>query len=271
MHKSRTSAIIDMAHGRLTPGESLRLFDEIENDPTASAELDLVADLMNVAAETNGNVFRERDRARAPLWKRLAWRIREKCDERPVLYPVGSLAVAMLALAMILGANALWSNKYEELLGIDRTAFEWSVRGEGDEDVSTAYHYFTNGEYTQALESLQRYLRIHPDGELTAYVHYSTGSICLLSAKRNVLSLFTKYDPESVNTGLDHLGKATAQSNNPRLVEESLFLRAKGFLMLGREEDAIAELRRLHTLKGPKTNEARQVIERINALNGKIK
>jgi len=53
----QTSTIIDFAHGRLTPEESLGLLKSIEEDPRASEELDLVVDLMNEAADPQSRLF----------------------------------------------------------------------------------------------------------------------------------------------------------------------------------------------------------------------
>jgi hypothetical protein len=62
------------------------------------------------------------------------------------------------------------------------------------------------------------------------------------------------------------LDVAIATTSNRRLLEESRYLVAKGFLMLNRPAEAIAQLDTLRSLNGPRSEEAMQMIERIHAL-----
>jgi hypothetical protein len=264
--KIPTSTIIDFAHGRLSPSESLEVLDSIERDPRASKELDLVVDLMNEAADPDSAVFAPPLPARKPFLTRVIRSFAGAFRNHPFLHPAGAFGSLVVTLCIVIGINLMSSNKLDELTGIDRTAFTWNARGTDNSDIAGAYVFFTNGEYEKSLTLLDRYLRLEPRGELAPYVHYTAGAVSLISSKRNHFSLFQTHDALLISNALEHLSRAISGTSNRRLLEESRFLRAKGYLMLYRPAEAIAELDTVRTLNGPRSEEAMQMIERIHAL-----
>ena len=266
MENLKINTIVDMAQGRLTPEESLQILEGIDRDEATSADLELVVDIINLASESGGNVFRAGERTGLSWWRRLALWLSRIFENDRVLHPVGVVSVVLVVLAMILGANALWTGPYEELTGIDGTAFEWNARGPGEMDIAIAYQLFTKGEYDESVLHLDRFLRSHPNGELVEYMHYSAGVVYLLSARHTIFTLFPSYNRLKVTAGLQHLECAIARTSSPRLAEESRYLRAKGFLMLGQKEAAIAELDSVRTVDGIRAQEASQAIARIQAI-----
>jgi hypothetical protein len=262
----QTSTIIDFAHGRLTPEESLGLLKSMEEDPRASKELDLVVDLMNEAADPQSRLFAASTSRQKPFFIRTFRVIAERFRSHPFLYPAGAFGCFVAALLILIGTNLLSADKLDELTGIDRTAFTWNARGTDNSDIAGAYFCFTNGEYAKSLTLLDRYLRLEPRGDLAPYVHYTAGAVCLIASRESYFTLFRTHNRTRVSEALQHLSIAIGQTSNRRLLEESRFLRAKGYLMLHRPYEAIAELDTVRTLSGPRSEEAMQMIERIHAL-----
>ena len=262
----QTSTIVDFAHGRLTPEESLGLLKSIEDDPRASEDLDLVVDLMNAAADPQSSLFGAPTIHQKPLLIRIFQSFVESFRSHPFLYPAGAFGCLAAALVLVITANLLTADKLDELTGIDRTAFSWNTRGTDNSDIAGAYFCFTNGDYAKSLSLLDRYLRQEPRGDLGPYVHYTAGAVCLIASKQSYFTLFQTHNGTRVSEALQHLSLAIAQTSNRRLLEESRFLRAKGFLMLHRPDEAIAELDTVRALSGPRSEEAMQMIERIHAL-----
>ena len=262
----RASTIIDFAHGRLSSEESLEFLAKIESDHEASEKLNLVVDIMNEAADPRSRLFEAR--VAEPDWaaRRAIGFVVEAIRSHPVLVPLGGFGALAAVLGILVMANVFMANRFEELVGIDRTAFTWNARGNDNSDLAGAYLYFTNGEYERSLTLLDRYLREYPGGELAPYVHYTTGAVDLLSSRRNYLSVLHFRLRSRVREGLDELSLAIRQASNQRLKEEARFLRAKGFLMVGDGRSAIAELDSLRAFDGPRKEEAMQMIERIHAL-----
>jgi hypothetical protein len=262
----QTSTIVDFAHGRLTPEESLGLLKSIEEDPGASEELDLVVDLMNAASDPQSSLFA------APAIRQKLFPVRalrtfiESFSRQPLLYPAGAFGCLAAALALVIGVNLLSSDKLDELTGIDRTAFTWNARGTDNSDIAGAYFCFTNGEYAKSLTLLDRYLRLEPHGDFVPYVHYTAGAVGLIASRQSYLTLFQSHNGTRVAEALQHLSLAIGQTTNRRLLEESRFLRAKAYLMLHRPDEAIAELDTVRSLSGPRSEEAVQMIERIHAV-----
>ncbi len=262
----QTSTIIDFAHGRLTPEESLGLLKSIEEDPRASEELNLVVELMNEAADPQSRLFAVPAFHPKSFFTRTLRSVVENFRRHPLLYPVGAFGSLTAALVIVLTANLLTADKLDELTGIDRTAFTWNARGTDNSEISGAYICFTNGDYGKSLTLLERYLRQEPRGDLAPYVHYTAGAVCLIASKQGYFSLFQTHSAARVSEALQHLSLAIGETTNRRLLEESRFLRAKGYLMLHRPDEAIAELDTLRSLSGPRSEEAMQMIERIHAL-----
>jgi hypothetical protein len=240
--------------------------ETIEKDPCASRDLDLVVDLMNEASDPKSEVFVTPAGDERSIIVRICRSVVDLFRLHPVLYPAGVFACLAAALVTIISINIVTSNTLDELTGIDRTAFSWNARGTDNSDISAAYLSFTNGDYGKALSLLHRYLRVEPRGELTPYVQYTTGAVCLIASRQSYLSLFHGRNTRLVSEGLEHLSAAMSQTSNRRLLEESRLLRAKGYLMLQRPLAAIAELDTVRSLNGPRSEEAMQMIARIHAL-----
>lgn len=262
----RSSTLIDFAHGRLSPDESLELLSRMEHDPRASERLDLIVDLMNEASDPASPLFEMRVPERDSIFRRIGRSVVDTLRTHPILAPSAGFGALAAAVGIVVLVNVFTVNKLEELAGIDRTAFVWNSRGSDNSDLAGAYFFFTNGEYERSLGLLDRYLREYPGGELTPYVHYTSGAVALLSSRRSLLTIIHIRNSARVKEGLDQLSLALSQTSNQRLKEEARFLRAKGFLMLGDARGAIAELDSLRALDGPREEEAMQMIERIHAL-----
>ncbi len=261
-----TSTIIDFAHGRLTPADSLGLLESIEKDPHASEELDLVVDLMNEASDPKSVVFMAPVRPPRTIVSRTLSSFVESIRNHPFLYPAGAFGSLAAAMILVVGINVLSANRFDELTGIDRTAFTWNARGTDNSDVAGAYICFTNGEYAKSLALLDRYLRLEPAGDLAPYVHYTAGAVCLIASRESYFTLFQTHNAARISEALQHLSIAASQTSNRRLIEESRFLRAKAYLMLHRPSEAIAELDAVRALNGPRSEEAMQIIARVHAL-----
>jgi len=262
----QVSTIIDFAHGRMTSSESLELLESIEKDPHASKELDLVVDLMNEASDPQSEVFRAPTSDQRSVLLGVFRSSIDTIRNHPFLYPAGAFGSMVAALAIVISVNVLSTNRFDELTGIERTAFTWNARGIDNSDIAGAYTCFTNGQYDKSLTLLDRYIHLEPRGDLAPYVHYAAGAVGLISSRENFLSIFQTRDVARISDALNHLALAISQTSNRRLLEESRFLRAKGYLMLDRPVDAISELDSLRSLNGPRCEEAMQMIERIHAL-----
>jgi hypothetical protein len=266
MEATQKKSVVDMACGRLTPDESLHMLEEVERNPETSAAFETAVDLVNLSSEGEENIFRDADDGGKSLWRAMTWWVMDRCEIHPVLYPVGGLFLLLMSCFVIMAANSVWMGRYEELTGIDRTVFEWNVRGPGDGEVAIAYHFFTTGDYEQSLAHLERYMRSRPDERGEGFAEYTAGVVCLLSARKTMFGLFPTYSSSMVSRGLDHLKLAADRSTNPRLVEESHFLRAKGFLMLGQKEAALVEFDAVKALGLIRSEEASQIVARLQVL-----
>jgi hypothetical protein len=268
MKETKINNVVDLALGRLNPGEALDLLDTIGRDTDASEALDLAADLVNLAGEKEGNVFLPPARRGVRIHERVILWIRRLDDAHGKVWPVGVLSAVAILMALGLGAQQLISsrgNRYEELLRIDAEPMEWNVRGPQDADLAVAGYALAKGDEGDALRYLERYLRVHPESDVAPFVHYSAGAICLKSARSTILTFLPAYNEEQVMKGLAHLRHASLTAPSQDLRDQSRFLRAKGFLMLQQDAEAIAELDSVIDSGSGRSAEATLFVERITS------
>jgi len=258
----------DLALGHLAPEESLRLLDHIEGDPEASAELELHIAMVNLAEAKGDEIFGARPdpaggegifsgvRESAPVWVQ---------SFRPALV-LRAIAVLLIPVLLLIGADRLLTDPYAELARVERTEFNVLVRAGEQEDVDLAYRLLDAGQHEEALRLFERFARAFPESDIIDYVHYSAGSVYLMTAQRTFLSLFLSYDRERSVAGMDHLRHAIDHSSNMRLIEESHWLRAKGYLMLRLPEEAREELQLVIGLGGRRKNDATRLLHEISNL-----
>ena len=264
--KTNINSIIDLAKGNLSPEDSLKVLEEVNRNPEASRELDDVSNLMNFVAVEGESVFEEPEHSAAAK----PWRWRELFGSRILASPITAVAAAFVLLVGFVLASSLTTSKYYDLTQMDGLEFESRVRGPGQEDFAIAYQHFSEGRYDESIRLLERYIRAFPHSDLVDYAHYSAGAIYLLASHKSFLSLFPSFDPERVMKGLDHLNVAASTASNVRVIDDSHWLRAKGFLMLHRIEDALSELRIVESLNGPKRDQASELIARIREVKNGV-
>ncbi len=263
------SSIRDLALGKLSPEESLKVLEELERNPEASEELDVVADLMNFVA-LQGEDFFEREQDAVFMGessaKRIVWKIEEFLRPKRLAYPIAASVVLFVLMSVLVVASALTTSRYFPLTKIDRLEFESRVRGPGLQDFAMAYQSFSERRYDETIRLLERFIRAFPQSELVDYAHYSAGATYLVSSKQSFLSLFPSFDHERVTRGLEHLELAIQKSSNPRTIEDSHWLRAKGYLMLDKSDVAIAELQMVESLNRLKRDQASRLVSEIQEI-----
>lgn len=263
--KPNSTSLIDFAMGKLSAEESLRVIEELERDPAASAELDDVMDIVNFSAIHGEEVFGGEDATvvtQSPIEK-VVYKVREFLQPKRFAYPVAALVFFLVALV---ATSSLVTDRYYPLTHIERLDFESRVRGPGVEDFAKAYEAFGEGHYDESIRLLERFIRAYPKSELVDYAHYSAGAIYLVSSKRTFISLFPSFDLDRLNRGMEHLELAIRKSSNPRTVENSHWLQAKGYLMSAQPERAIAELQVIASLNGLKRDEAKRLMSEIREI-----
>ena len=256
-----TTRISDLVLGRLSPEDSLRLLEEIERDPEASQELEARARLLAHVKGGGEVLFAGRDFARGRS-------IATKARRRWLSQPAGgyALAAAVVVLIVLLPtASYLTRGPFVEMARVDRPQYEAVLRSEGDSDIDLAVRMLRGGHLKESLLLLERFCRAYPENSLREYAHYLAGAIYLSDARESLAGMFVTYDSVRVHAGLFHLEEALRFSGNPRLTEESHWLRAKGYLMLERPAEALSALEIVLRLKGLRSADAADLTKKIQS------
>jgi hypothetical protein len=273
--------IVEFAQGRLSPEDSLRFLEEIEKDPEASLELDLINDLFKVSADDGERLFEESAKQKnVPAgWIGKVLRgiksllgLRKTEGHSTVARPVPTFAMAGVVTVLLVVA-AFWLRQalkgpfFEDAALTDADVVT-SIRTVGPEDFAVAYRMMMEGEYDQSIHLMERYAKAYPTNAMVAYAHYLTGASYLLSSTQNMLLIFPYYDRARVAAGISHLGLALADSTTPRVLsEEARWLRAKGYLRLDRPKDAVDDLHAVELLEMWRARDARLMIARLTSTN----
>lgn len=266
----KSAAISDLVLGKLSPEESMRLIEQMENDPGASEDLELATEMLNVAGESGGDIF---ERAQVPgsvhpaVHEGLRPYVKRFLGEGRIRVPAGIAgATAVLVIAVLIARSQI-SNPYDALARVDPLECQMTVRGPGDEEFGRGYREFSAGNYDEAIRLFERYIRAFPSGDLVDYAHYSAGAACLVSARRNLFGVFPSYDNGLVERGMEHFMVAE-RSSNLRIVEESSLLHAKGLLMLRRADDALLQLSKTTGLNGVERGKALDLLRKAMEIRG---
>ena len=261
------NSISDLALGKLSPEECLKILERLEEKPGASRELDVASSLLNFVAQEGKEIFeREEEKAfvRYPLLKRIVWKLEDLFGSERLAYPVAAVIVLFGFVAALVAASSLTTSEYYHLTKIETFELGARVRGPGLDDFVMASEAFSKGHYEETKRLLERFIRAFPQSEWVDYAQYSVGGAYLVASKRTFLSLFPSFDHDQVIRGLGHLQAAIQTSTNLRTIESSHWLRAKGYLMLGEAQKALAELRIIVSLKGLKSEQASRLISDID-------
>jgi ElaB/YqjD/DUF883 family membrane-anchored ribosome-binding protein len=262
--------VTDFALGMLSPEESLRVLEEIEHDPGASADLELATALLNVAQTDGEELFAPGDEAlQAKVQRRKAFGsgIRDFVRARPLAFPVGVASALGLLLVVLLTVSKENTSKYYALARIDPVEFVSRVRGFGEDEIQSASSLFSDGRWDESIKVLEWYTRAFPQSDRIDYVHYFAGSVYLLSAPRSYLTLFPSFDRDRVLRAIAHLERAARSPSSQRIREESHWLLAKAYLMLEMPTKASEELERVLSVNGQKKAEAAALIAAIQAIH----
>jgi hypothetical protein len=259
----------DFVHGRLHPEEALRFLDAIEQDPEASADLDLHVEVLNIANSADAQAFRVR---RKVNWTRVTRSVSRASFrswffmDRRVLVPVGILLAGIaLGLALILSSLAS-SNQFSHLADLGDLGSSFRMRGLGNADLSDAAAWLVNGQPGEAARRFERYLRMQPSGEWTPWVEYAAGLSRLAEARQVFLGIHISYNADLVKKGLDHMDRVLLIVDNPELEEDALWFRGKGYLMLGDPGSAIHCLTEIQALHRTRSEAARKLLSDLHSL-----
>jgi len=254
-----TTMLTDLVLGKLSPEESLRVLREIERDPRASQELEARARLLSHVREGGEALFAE---SYAVAGTSTPAPVQRWWASRPLAgYVVGAAAILLIAVVPVL--SVLTKGPFVDLARVGYPQYEAVLRSAGDSDIGLAVRMLRGGHPEESLLLLERFCRAYPESDMREYAHYLAGAIYLSDARESLLGMFITYDLSRVRAGMAHLGEALRLSGNPRLTEESHWLRAKGFLMLERPAEAVAELEAARRLEGARAEDAAQLMGKI--------
>jgi hypothetical protein len=238
--------LIAFALGKLSREDSLDVLAAVERDPLLSDELEEVLLLARgTAAVAEGGGRKGRS-----------------THEPAIRYLFRAAAVVIILLSSAVVASKLTTGRYHELARLGESDYSLSWRGEMDNDVEWARNAFLAGDRDGAIGQLERIINSHPEGEQIEGVHWMVGAMMLAGSERSVVGLFPRYDERFVDRGMAHLA-ISARSANPRIAEESHWLRMKGFLMLAQPDSAKREGEAVVRASGRLSLSADTVIKKI--------
>jgi tetratricopeptide (TPR) repeat protein len=258
--------IVDFAAGRLSREESLALLDQIEHDPQASQDLDLIASMMEIIDKDGKELFKSRPEVFSSFFSRLKAIISSaalKLRSHPVLSGAVAFAAVFVALMLMLPP----SSPYGNLASLNDFDLGATVRGVGLEEFNVGFDLYHRGNYEESIRLFERYIRAFPKSRLVEYAHYSAGAAYLRWSEWRFFSLFVGFNQARVHQGMWHLHQVVQSSRNSRLLEDAHWLLAKGELMLADMQGAADELRIVVGMKGSRHDEADELLRTLLSLH----
>ena len=258
--------IVDFAAGRLSREESLALLEQIERDPQASQDLDLIASMMEVVDKDGKELFGGARETVPSVFSRVRSAITSilpKLRSHPVLSGAAAFAAAFGALMLLIPA----SSPYGTVASLHDFDFGATVRGVEVEEFNVGFDLYREGKYEETIRLFERYIRAFPNSRMVAYAHYAAGAAYLRWSEFRFFSFFIGFDKSRVRHGLEHLREVAQSSSNGRLLEDAHWLLAKGELMLSNLQAANDELRIVVRMNGSRRDEAADMIETLQTVH----
>jgi hypothetical protein len=258
-------SIADLALGKLPPEEALRMLEAIERDPEASKELDIQAELVNLASSEGKEIFEPARSLRPSLLQKM-WSegVAFRTFPRGLLVPLGALATVAVLWVGLSVVSSLTRPPYDGLAQIARSDLEFRTRGDMRDELALVPALCSEGRFDDVVRLSERFVRAYPASDLAGFAHYSAGLGYLASARRSTLGFFPSYDRARVEKALNHLTWVAGDTTRNPLAEDALWLKAKGFLMVEDTGAARAALSRLLAMDGRRGEEVRELIRGIN-------
>jgi len=254
--------LVDFALGKLSPEESLRVLDAVEADPGLSAQLEEIAVVVRGIDRDGEELFGDgrTDQRRFPgsVVRDSGWR-----------YVIRAAAVLVIVIGVSVVISALTEGPYADLAALGRIELDMRFRGIDAEDLVQARAAHGEGDVDAALVHLDRFLRMHPEGEDADVARVLAGSIRIGGAESSVFGLFRRFDEGQILLGMRDLLMVEARAENPRLVEEACWIVSKGYLMLGRPENATDHLRSIIKGGGLRVRGAEELLEEVIRRGGR--
>ncbi len=254
-----SSRLSDFVLGKLSPEESLRVLDDLENDPEASETVDYYASLLAYAQGEGKVIFEGRAGGGADSPGSRIGRAIRVVSKRPWILAAAAVLVVAVAVGSLMGKKSiLWGAdaKYAALSNVD---FHVGMRTEADDELMAAWELFRDSEYDRSVAILERMLRVSPTHPFPDQVNYSLGIVHLVAAAEGGVGSVRVFDRAHVRRGLESLRRAARLTASTRLAQEAYWLMAKGHLMVGDRESALAALEEVRERGGKREVEARRL------------
>jgi len=135
--------ITDLVLGKLSPEESLRLLEEIEEDPSASEKLELVSGVLRFADVHGKEVFevsKDTSSSGVHASRTVAERLGGYLHVGRPAYAARALVVACVLVLGLVALSHISRDRYHTLAQIEGIGFESKVRGPGEENLAAGYY-----------------------------------------------------------------------------------------------------------------------------------
>lgn len=260
----------DFVRGELAPQDALNVLDAVEQDRDLSRDLDLHVELLNLARSGAAPDLLENPAASLTLrqasslsgswWERLL-------RDRRVMVPAGALLGLAVVGFVVLTILSKGANPYGDLADLGDPGSSFRMRGGSDAELVDATARLVEGDAGEAANRFERFLRMYPASEWVPWVEYAAGLSRLSNARTAVFGVVVRCDAGEVRRGLEHLDRVLGGVTVPELIEDALWYRAKGSLMLGDAASAEANLTRILGLQGSRQPAARKLLTDLHSLH----
>lgn len=184
---------------------------------------------------------------------------------RRVLVPVAVVATVLLLVIV----NPFLSHTqltYSDLASLETTQISYLTRSSSETTLQMGVSQFNNGNYSQAIHTLEQLLSQPSNNINIPFTKYVCGLAYLYQVERSVKGNdYSTYTSE-INKGITYLLSAAESTDNPRLLENINWYLGKAYLMLNDGSAALRYFEKVKEMKGRKSQEAIQLIPKIEKL-----
>jgi hypothetical protein len=187
----------------------------------------------------------------------------------PILTASAVAVVVVMLLVLVKPYLKKNANLIQTLAYIKQEPIDFAVRDDLSPLFNQAVQSFNNSHFDVAINSYIEFIAQTKDSMMLAYAHSLLGTSYLLASQEDFLKWTYKYNYNFIDNGIFHLEAALRLTNNSRIHEDAYWFLIKAYLMKNDLVNARSAAKMLILLDGKRTNNAQELIARLDRIEQK--
>ncbi len=175
-----------------------------------------------------------------------------------------SIAALILLYFSVYSVMNLVTPSYKKDFIVFNDTQKFTSRGRITTEFQKGIAEIDNNNYDEAIKSLKKDIKDHPDDKTIFYTYFILGKTYLEASKKNILGIYNDYDAEKISAAIEAFKKSIEKNTGPdfqHLNLDSYYYIARGLLLLNKKDEAKKYLETVISQKGSFKQKAEELLK----------